>query len=102
VIGFDAGAQEVDVTLDEDAGFPGAGGRFEHDVLCRIDGGVPGRTIGKVRPFGGLRAVPSNVEGRLKPDTTDVGSGDYYGVRLSASAQGFGETRRSALRARRR
>ena len=38
VIGVDAGAQQVDVALDEHTGLAGPGRRLEHDVAGRIDG----------------------------------------------------------------
>ena len=49
VVGLDAGAQQVDVALDEHARLAGAGRRFEHDVLRRIDARMRGRRVGQQR-----------------------------------------------------
>ncbi len=45
VIGVDAGAQQVDVALDEHTRLARPGGRLEHDVAGRIDGVFTGRGV---------------------------------------------------------
>jgi hypothetical protein len=57
VIRFDAGAQQVDVSLHQHARLAGSRGGFEDDVLRGIDGVTPRVGVGKVR---------------LKPDTTGI------------------------------
>ena len=47
--GIDAGEQQVDVALDQHPRLAGAGRRFEHDVLRRIDGGAACGGVGQCR-----------------------------------------------------
>ena len=59
VVGLDAGAQQVDVALDEHARLAGAGRRFEHDVLRRIDGGARGASGSGASSTNGSRSQTS-------------------------------------------
>ena len=55
--------QQVDVALDQHPRLAGAGRRFEHDVLRRIDGGPPcGGVSSKVR-------LQSGPAARVRPRT---------------------------------
>ena len=66
VLRVDAGAQQVDVALDEHARLSGARGRLENDVFAGIDGertrvGVRERT-GRARVVGRLSSVFSRTD----------------------------------------
>ena len=104
VIGLDAGAQQVDVPLHEDAGLSGAGGRFQHDVLAWIDRCAAGVGIGK--PGEMVRLKPVRIGWvRLKPDSTEIGIAAaleiFGGVRLQADVVHIFE-RQARLKHRRR
>ncbi len=77
MIRLDAGAKQVDVPLDEHARLASTRGRFEDDVLRRIDGSATRIGISEVRLCTWAAAVvrlkpdaTSCAEVRLKPDPT--------------------------------
>ena len=43
MVGIDAGAQQIDVAIDQDTRLAGAGRRLEHDVSARVDGRLASR-----------------------------------------------------------
>ncbi len=80
LVGLDARAQQVHVALDEHTRLPGPGGRFEDDVLRRVDRTTPGVLVGESPVWRRVRLPPTRVALRRatpkrgdggKPDATD-------------------------------
>ena len=75
VVGIDAGAQQIDVAIDQDARLAGAGRRLEHDVLGRDRRRTRARRDGRW-PLEletlALHDLSSSSNGSLGSDVTNV------------------------------